>query len=78
MQVMKNQTVKINWPDKAALLGMLWAMPLTEVGRKLGLNRSAVRKMAQQLGLPTPGLGYWQNKKAHLSAALKQQPDKGV
>jgi len=74
---MNNPTDKINWPDNAALQQMFWAMPITQIGRHLGVSARTVRKMAQQLGLPVPGPGYWQKKRTHLSGPGNQTNNEG-
>jgi hypothetical protein len=59
---MKNPNAEINWPDKATLQEMLWAMPAKQIARKMGLSQSTVRMKAKELGLPIPPLGDWQRR----------------
>jgi ethanolamine transporter EutH len=66
---MTKPRIETDLPDRAALLQMLWTMPLTRVGRKLGMSERAVRKMVRALGLPIACRGSRQNKshaKRHL------------
>lgn len=48
--------------DKDELEKMVWAMPTTEVAKRLGVSDVAIGKKCKQLGIEKPPRGYWQKK----------------
>lgn len=48
------QPDKPNWPDKAKLVEMVEQMPLTKVGKAIGVSDNAVRKRCAKLGIELP------------------------
>lgn len=45
--------------EKEELFKLIWEMPMTKVGSKLGLSDRAVGKMVEKHGLLKPPRGYW-------------------
>jgi hypothetical protein len=75
----------IKWPPKAKFLHLLWEKPATHIAEELGCCQGTILIRAKDLGLPTPGFGYWQRKRlglempisdavTHLMAILDSQP----
>lgn len=56
-------------PTKEQLAQLVWAVPVTQVALEFGVSGRAVKKWCAQLGLETPGRGYWSthawNNKVH-------------
>ena len=39
---------------------LVWSMPMTAVGRLLGISSGSLGKTCERRGIPTPARGYWQ------------------
>ena len=53
------------------LKSWVWEIPLTQLGKMLGVSDNAVRKRCRKHGIPTPPRGYWaltRNGQTHSSA----------
>lgn len=60
----------IEWPPDAEFLQMLWSKPATHIARELGCSNQLVHCRANDLGFPTPGIGYWQKKIAGIEVGI--------
>jgi hypothetical protein len=52
------------------LLHRLWTEPATHIAQDLGCAFSSILDRAKALGLPTPGVGYWQKKVAGIDVGI--------
>lgn len=50
------------------LYDLVWSMPMTKVGEKLGVSDVAIRKICVKMNIPRPPQGYW------LSERLQKRP----
>lgn len=55
----KVQPTKIEWPDSSVLRALVWSMPCTAVGKKLGVSDNAVRKRCRKIGIELPPQGHF-------------------
>lgn len=52
------------WPDDAMLLSWVEEYPMTEIGRRVGVSETAVRKRIAKLGAQGHPRGYWSKRLA--------------
>lgn len=50
------------WPGDDVLRGLVWQVPVQQIGRQLGVSASAVKKRCRVRGIPTPPRGYWSSR----------------
>lgn len=50
---------RIEWPNNEDLKHLVWAFPLIEVGKSLGVSGNAVKKYCDKNNIPRPQKGYW-------------------
>jgi hypothetical protein len=51
---------KISWPNTVQLKKLIWAKPMVQIAKELGISDKAIKKRCNKLGISTPGRGYWQ------------------
>lgn len=56
------QLTKIKWPNAIELRDLVWAMPRTQLGKKLGVSDNAILKRCRKLGIKQPPRGYFLRK----------------
>ena len=54
-----DRPTKITWPSRDELAQLVRDLPLTEIGRQLGVSSVAVKKRCSKLGLRTRTRGAW-------------------
>lgn len=64
-ELMEVQEMELTRED---LYNLVWSMPMTKVGEKLGVSDVAVRKVCVKMKIPRPPQGYW------LSERLQKRP----
>lgn len=57
------QIVKGRWPTAEGLKLLVWQKPATEAAKDIGVSSTAVKKRCKELGIQTPGRGYWARQK---------------
>jgi len=57
---------KIEWPNPIELSTLVWTTPVTKLANQLGVSGSAIKKRCKQLGITTPGRGYWSQRQSEV------------
>lgn len=58
-----NQRDFYKWPADAELKKLVWATPLSRLGKDLGLSDNAIRRRCQKRGIELPKNGFWQKQR---------------
>lgn len=55
--------IKIDWPNDVELGKLVFEMPLTKLGKRLGVTLNSIKNRCKKRGISLPHTHYWQQKK---------------
>ena len=63
-QRQKLRNKKVPKPSKEELAKLVWSLPATKIGERLGVSSNTVAKWCRGYSITKPGRGYWQKIRA--------------